>query len=377
MVDQFKFNEVKVFAPASIGNISCGFDVMGVSLGHPGDEIVARRVRQAGIKITKITGENGVLPTSPDKNTAGVAARELLNYLNSDVGIELEIHKKMPLGSGLGSSAASSVGAVVAVNRLLGDPCKTSELLSFAAEGEHVACGTAHLDNVAPSLFGGFVFIRSQQPPDIIELDCPKPLFATVVHPQIEINTEDTRKILRRDISLKKAVTQWGNVGGLVAGLLKGDYGLISRSLEDVIIEPTRSVLIPGFDDVKQAALDAGALGSGISGSGPSIFALSSSEATASSVGDAMQQVGLVLQPHQRSGGQRLQKDRLHHDAITRLPIDTETRLRALCLLEKTRQPNSSRETVWEGKSLANLVVGHSRPVCHGPPRRRVAPVQM
>lgn len=291
MSDRSKFNEVQVFAPASVANVSCGFDVMGFALEYPGDEIIARKTEQPGIQITRITGENGVLPTSPDENTAGVAARELLNHLDSDAGIELEIHKKMPLGSGLGSSAASSVGAVVAVNRLLGSPCSLEELLSFAAEGERVACGTPHLDNVAPSLFGGFVFIRSQQPPDVIDLDCPKPLFATVVHPQLEIKTEDTRKILRRDISLQKAVTQWGNVGGLVAGLLKGDYDLISRSLKDVIIEPIRSVLIPGFDDVKKSALDAGALGSGISGSGPSIFALSSSEATASSVGEAMQQV--------------------------------------------------------------------------------------
>lgn len=290
MDDQFAFDEVRVFAPATVANVSCGFDVMGFSLEQPGDEIVARRSNGSGIEITKVTGENGVLPTSVDKNTAGVAVRELLNHLDSGVGIELEIHKKMPLGSGLGSSAASSVGAVVAVNRLLGSPYTKSELLPFAAEGERVACGTPHLDNVAPSLFGGFVFIRSQQPPDVFELNCPKPLFATVVHPQIEIKTEDTRKILRRDISLQKAVTQWGNVGGLVAGLLKGDYGLISRSLEDVIIEPVRSVLIPGFADVKKAALDAGALGSGISGSGPSIFALSSSRAIASSVGEVMQQ---------------------------------------------------------------------------------------
>lgn len=291
MDDQFAFNEVLVFAPASVANVSCGFDVMGFSLDYPGDEIIARRSEISGIQITDITGEKGVLPTSVDKNTAGVAARELLNHVKSDAGIELEIHKKMPLGSGLGSSAASSVGAVVAVNRLLGSPCTTNELLSFAAVGERVACGTPHLDNVAPSLFGGFVFIRSEQPQDVFELNCPKPLYATVIHPQLEIKTEDTRKILRRNISLQKAVIQWGNVGGLVAGLLKGDYELISRSLEDVIIEPVRSVLIPGFDDVKKAALDAGALGSGISGSGPSIFALSSSEATASSVGEAMQSI--------------------------------------------------------------------------------------
>lgn len=289
MAHHSQLQMVKVFAPATVANVSCGFDVMGFALDYPGDEIIVRRTEIPGIRITDITGEDGMLPMSVDKNTAGVAAQELIEHLGSNVGIEIKIHKKMPLGSGLGSSAASSVGAVVAVNRLLGSPCSKEELLGFAAEGERVACGTPHLDNVAPSLYGGLVFIRSEDPPDVFELDCPKPLFATVVHPHIEIKTEDTRRILRRDVPLQKAVTQWGNVGGLVAGFLKGDYGLISRSLNDVIIEPIRSVLIPGFDEIKQAALNSGALGSGISGSGPSIFALSPDEDTASAVGDAMQ----------------------------------------------------------------------------------------
>lgn len=281
-------NEVRVFASASVANVTCGFDVMGFALNEPGDEIIARRSGNPGVEITRITGDNGILPVSVEKNTAGVAAYALLGKVEMETGIELEIHKKMPLGSGLGSSAASSVGAVVAVNRLLGSPFQPKDLLSFAAEGERIACGTAHLDNVAPSLLGGFVLIRSQDPPDVIELECPEPLFAAVIHPRIEIRTEDTRKILRREVMLSKAVTQWGNVGGLVAGLLKGDYDLISRSLEDVIIEPVRSVLIPGFPEVKQAALDAGALGSGISGSGPSIFALTASKEIARNVAEAM-----------------------------------------------------------------------------------------
>lgn len=281
-------NEVRVFASASVANVTCGFDVMGFALNEPGDEIIARRSGNPGVEITRITGDNGILPVSIEKNTAGVAAYALLGKVEMETGIELEIHKKMPLGSGLGSSAASSVGAVVAVNRLLGSPFQPKDLLSFAAEGERIACGTAHLDNVAPSLLGGFVLIRSQDPPDVIELECPEPLFAAVIHPRIEIRTEDTRKILRREVMLSKAVTQWGNVGGLVAGLLKGDYDLISRSLEDVIIEPVRSVLIPGFPEVKQAALDAGALGSGISGSGPSIFALTASKEIARNVAEAM-----------------------------------------------------------------------------------------
>lgn len=283
-----KLNEVRAFAPASVANVSCGFDVMGFALEQPGDEIVARRCSTPGVQITKITGEGGILPLSPNKNTAGVATQALLKEVGYSEGIELEVHKNMPLGSGLGSSAASSVGAVVAVNRLLGAPFGIKDLLPFAAEGERIACGTAHLDNVAPSLLGGFVFIRSQKELDVIKLESPKPLFATVIHPHIEIRTEDTRKILRRDVSLHKAVKQWGNVGGLVAGLLKGDYQIIARSLQDHIIEPIRSVLIPGFDEVKQAAKEAGALGGGISGSGPSMFALSTNIESAKEIGKAM-----------------------------------------------------------------------------------------
>jgi len=282
--------EVRVFAPASVANMICGFDVMGFALEKPGDEIVARRTGEngGGITVSKVTGDGGVLPVNAQENTAGVSARALLEHLGTKSGIELEIHKKMPLGSGMGSSAASAVGAVIAVNRLVGDPLERKELLEFAAEGERIACGAAHLDNVAPSLLGGIVFIRSQSPPDVFELECPVELFATVIHPKIEIRTEDTRKILRREIPLGKAVTQWGNVGGLVAGLLKGDYGLITRSLEDVIVEPVRSVLIPGFEEVKRAALQEGALGCGISGSGPSVFSLSESEETARSIAKAM-----------------------------------------------------------------------------------------
>jgi homoserine kinase len=280
--------EVCVFAPASTANVNCGFDVMGFSLDEPGDRIVARKTNSKEIKITKITGDRSLLPNSTEKNTAGIAALSLLKRLNYEGGIELEVHKEMPMGSGLGSSAASAVGAVVAVNRLLDSPLSPIELLPFAAEGEKITSGTAHYDNVAPSMIGGFVLIRSQNPLDIIKLDCPVPLFATVVHPHIEIQTKDTRKLLRREVSLRKAVIQWGNVGGLVAGILKGDYELISNSLCDVIIEPIRSLLIPGFEDVKTAAGEAGALGSGISGSGPSVFALSSTEEAAQKAGAEM-----------------------------------------------------------------------------------------
>ncbi len=284
----FKFSEVRVFAPASVANVSCGFDVMGFALGAPGDEIVVRSTNSKDVTIAAITGDEGVLPAKAEKNTASVAVRALLDHLNIDAGIEIEVHKQMPLGSGLGSSAASSAGAVLAANHMLGSPLSRNELLPFAAEGERVACGTAHYDNVGPSLLGGFVFIRSSDPADIFNLPFPEKLHAAVVHPQIEIKTEDTRKILRKDISLEQAVIQWGNVGGLVAGFMNKDLDLISRSMKDVIIEPVRSVLIPGYDSVKEAALDAGAVGAGIAGSGPSIFALTADRDTAEAVLKAM-----------------------------------------------------------------------------------------
>jgi len=285
------FSEVRVFAPASVANVGCGFDVLGFAIHEPGDEIVARVRDEAGVAITAIHGDGGKLPLNIDKNTAGVAATAMLQDLSDDIsfGIELELHKKMPLGSGLGSSAASSVAAVVAVNRLLGDPFDRKDLLKYAVEGERVACGAAHADNAAASLLGGFVFIRSNHPIDVIPIDYPDGLHCTVIHPQIVIRTEDTRKILRKQILLARAVAQWGNVGALVAGLMKGDYDLIGRSLHDEIIEPIRSVLIPGFNQMKSAAMDAGALGCSISGSGPSVFALSTSNEEAEKIGAAMQ----------------------------------------------------------------------------------------
>lgn len=292
-MNENNYEKVRAFAPASVANVGCGFDVLGFAIDDPGDEVVAELAEQAGIEILSVDGDEGRLPLETDRNTAGVAVRELLKELKADkeIGINLRIYKKMPLGSGLGSSAASSVAAVVAVNHLLGDPFSTKELLSFAVEAERVASGTPHADNVAASLFGGFILVRSNDPLDVISLDTPEKLHCTVIHPRIEIRTEDTRKILRQRIPLAKAVIQWGNVGGLIAGLLKSDYELIGRSLHDEIVEPIRSVLIPGYDDLKQAALKAGALGCSISGSGPSVFALSTSKKQAREVGKAMSQV--------------------------------------------------------------------------------------
>ncbi|WP_339724980.1 homoserine kinase [Maribacter stanieri] len=282
-------NEIKVFCPATVANVSCGFDVLGVALDSVGDEMIIRKVPQKGIKITKLTGQD--LPKKTLNNVAGVAGNAFLLASDYDGGFEIEINKKIKPGSGIGSSAASSAGAVWAMNHLLGNPFSKTELVKFAMEGERLASDVAHADNVAPALFGGFTLVRSYSPLDIISIPAPTELYVTIIHPQIEIKTSDSRKILKTTISMETGIKQWGNVGGLVAGLFKEDYELIGRSLEDHIVEPIRSILIPGFDEVKKVSIEAGALGSGISGSGPSIFAFSKGNETALKVGNAMKSV--------------------------------------------------------------------------------------
>lgn len=282
-------NEIKVFCPATIANISCGFDVLGVALDSVGDEMLVRKSSEKGIRITKIEGQE--LPLDTKKNVAGVAGLALLNAVGYKEGFEIEIYKKIKPGSGIGSSAASSAGAVWAINKLLDTPFTKLELVKFAMEGEKLASQVAHADNVAPAIYGGFTLVRSYNPLDIVAINSPKQLFATVIHPQIEIKTADSRKILKTTISLENGIKQWGNLGGLVAGLFTEDYDLIGRSLEDHIIEPLRSILIPGFDEVKYRAVKSGALGCGISGSGPSIFALSKGEETAQKVAETMKEV--------------------------------------------------------------------------------------
>ena len=282
---------IRAFAPATCANVACGFDVLGFAVENPGDEVKITLNDSKKVTIKSITGDDGFLPLDADLNTVSLVIKEYLKHLDSDQGVEIELTKKMPLKSGLGSSAASSVVGVYALNELLGKPLPVEELLPFAMEGERLACGSAHADNVAPALLGGFVLVRSYTPLDVVKIPTPENLWATIIHPQIEVKTKDARSILRQQIDLKDAVIQWGNVGGLVAGLLMKDYSLIGRSLQDVVAEPVRSILIPGFYEVKAAALKAGALGSSISGSGPSIFALSQDEATAHKIGEAMKAV--------------------------------------------------------------------------------------
>lgn len=284
-------SSIKVFAPATVANVVCGFDVLGFALHNPGDEVIMRKTNNPGVVIKTITGDNGRLPLDPEKNTVGVSVLNYLKHINSAHGVEIELIKNMPLGSGLGSSSASTVAGVFAVNELFGNPLKREELLPFAMEGERLACGSAHADNVAPSLLGGFVLVRSYAPLDVVKLPTPQDFYCSIVHPHIEVQTKDARQILPKQIFLKDAVTQWGNVAGLVAGLYQSDFDLIGRSLKDVIVEPVRSILIPGFMQVKEAALSAGAIGGGISGSGPSIFALSKGKETAEKVTMAMKSV--------------------------------------------------------------------------------------
>ena len=284
-------NSVKAFAPATVANVSCGFDIFGFAIQEPGDTVELYERDEPGVVITEITGDEGRLPRQAEKNSVTVVMLALLKHLGiKDLGCEVVLRKNMPLGSGMGSSAASAVAGVVAMNELLGNPLSRKELLPFAMEGERIASGSAHADNVGPSLLGGFVVIRSYNPLDIFTIPVPDDLYCTLVHPDIEINTKDARFILRNEVSLKNTIAQMGNVAGLVAGLMKADYDLISRSMVDVIIEPVRSILIPEFKDVKQAAISNGALGCSISGAGPSMFALSRGIENAQNAGKAMQE---------------------------------------------------------------------------------------
>ncbi|MDQ2658325.1 MAG: homoserine kinase [Bacteroidota bacterium] len=276
---------IRAFAPATVANVSCGFDVFGFAVEEPGDEVILTLSETPGVRMIRIEGDEGRLPLEAEKNTAGVAVIAYLQALGSAQGVDIVLKKNLPLGSGMGSSAASSVAALVGINELMGNRFEKKDLLPFAMEAERIACGSAHADNVAPSLLGGFILVRGYDPLDVVHIPTPEDLYCTLIHPHLELNTQDSRQVLRMNISLKDAVIQWGNIAGLVAGLMKPDYGLISRSLKDVIAEPIRAMLIPGFDRIKGKALENGALGSGISGSGPTIFALSTDKAIATKVG--------------------------------------------------------------------------------------------
>jgi homoserine kinase len=280
---------IAVYAPGSVSNVACGFDVLGFALDEPGDIVVAEPRDGSGVSITAIDGDDGRLTTDPLKNTASAAVLALLRRLETTRGIALTIHKGLPLASGIGSSGASAVAAVVAANELLGRPAPMTMLLECAMAGEQAGCGAIHPDNVSPSLFGGFTLARSAQPPDIVRLPVPDGLACAVLHPKMEIETGAARKLLGDQVSLTDATRQWANLGGLVAALYTSDLELLSRSLVDTIAEPKRASLVPGLARIKSAAAEAGALGCSLSGSGPSVFALAASLDLARAAGDAMQ----------------------------------------------------------------------------------------
>ncbi len=279
---EIMLDEIKVFAPATVANVGCAFDILGFALHNIGDEMIFRKTEKPGITI--ISKGLGNLPTEPEKNVAGVVVIEMLKDKNMQFGVEIEINKLINPGSGMGSSAASASGAAFGINKLFGWNYNSHELVHFAMQGEKLASGAEHADNVAPAITGKFALIRGYNPLDMIEIDSPNDLYCTIIHPQIEIKTIEARKILPKEIALKNAVIQWGNVAGLISGLYKSDYKLIGRSMNDIIIEPVRAALIPDFYKLKNAAVEAGALGCSIAGSGPAVFAFSKGETIAKAV---------------------------------------------------------------------------------------------
>ncbi len=281
--------KIRAFAPATVANVCCGFDVLGFAVDFPGDEVVLTLNDSGEVTMSKIEGDGGRLPIDASKNTAAVAVQSFLHGIGKVQGVAIELYKNLPLGSGMGSSAASGVASLVAINHLMGNPLTREQLVVHAMEAERIACGSAHADNVAPCLMGGFVLVRDYHPLDVIKIPATKNLYATLVHPHIELKTSDSRRVLKTVVNLKDAIAQTGNIAGLMIGLSTEDYSLISRSLKDTIAEPIRSAFIPGFDSVKNSAQKAGALGCGISGSGPTMFALSIDQNTASRAGEAMQ----------------------------------------------------------------------------------------
>jgi homoserine kinase len=294
--------KIKVSAPATVANVCCGFDILGFAVDTPCDEVILTMTDTSGVIMKSITGDGGRLPLDSKKNTASVAVQSYLNAVNEVANVEIELIKNLPLGSGMGSSAASAVAALVGINELFGNRLTRQELVTHAMEAERIACGSAHADNVAPSLLGGFVLVRGYQPLDVVRVPVKAKLFCTLVHPHLELKTEDSRRVLKPTISLKDAITQSGNTAGLMVGLMSADYELISRSLHDVIAEPIRSVFIPGFNEARDLCMSVGALGCGISGSGPTLFALSKDEQIALRAGEKLKQhfhsYGLVSDIH-------------------------------------------------------------------------------
>ncbi|MBM4161344.1 MAG: homoserine kinase [Ignavibacteria bacterium] len=282
-----KARSVKTFAPATISNIGPGFDVLGIAINRPGDSVLAGRRRESGVSLTVKTNYPNV-PLDARRNVAGHVASLMVEEFKLPFGVDLVLYKRMPIGSGLGSSAASGVASALAVNALLPKPISKPDLLPFVLEGERLACGAPHADNAAPSLLGGACLIRSYNPLDVVSIPTVSSIIWVVVHPCLTVETRKARSVLPKTVPLRSAVHQWGNVGGLTVGLATGNARLVGKCIEDIIIEPRRARLIPGFRAVKDAALHAGALGCSISGSGPSVFSVASSPRAARAIATAM-----------------------------------------------------------------------------------------
>ena len=280
---------ISIFAPATVANVGCGFDIFGFCLHDLGDQVNLTVTDKPGVKIKTITGDGGKLPREAHKNTAGVSVAAMLEYLQADFGVEIEVHKKMPISSGLGSSAASAVASVFALNCLLKTTLKREILLKFAIEGEKIASGNiVHLDNIGACLYGGFILARSNNPIDIISIPTPADLICTIVHPNVEIITQEARNLIKKTIALSDAVVQWGNIAATVKALITSDYDLLGRSMTDVVAEPVRAKLIPYFHDLKKLAGQYGAIGCSIAGSGPSLFSFSHNAVAGERIGRAM-----------------------------------------------------------------------------------------
>jgi homoserine kinase len=280
-----KYTYSRVFAPATVANVGPGFDIFGLALEQPGDEVEVMVRNTPGLDIIEITGDQGILPADVTNNTATVAINSFMQDVDLNFGFDIKLHKKMPVGSGLGSSAASAVAGVVAVNSIFERPHSREALLKYVVEGERITSGgSVHLDNVAACLYGGFILVRSKDPADIISVPVKKELVCTVIHPRIEIKTSESRKMLKRETSIETAVMQWGNIAGMVSAFYRNDMDLLGRSLQDVIAEPVRSILIPHFNEMKKLSMQCGAIGFGISGSGPSVFALCASKTVAGKI---------------------------------------------------------------------------------------------
>ncbi|HEY1025099.1 MAG TPA: homoserine kinase [Sphingobacteriaceae bacterium] len=281
---------IKVFAPATVANVVCGYDILGFAVDEPGDDVVMRRTAVRGVSVKRITGDGGRLPLDPAMNTVSVSVQHYLEAIGApDAGVEIELHKGMPVGSGLGSSSASTVAGLYAINQLMGGRLPAEKLLPFAMKGEEAACGSGHADNVAPALLGGLVLIRSYDPLDVIRLPVPSALYCAIVFPEVDVPTREARLMIKNKVDLRDAVRQWGNIAGLISGLFMDDIDLVGRSMHDVVAEPARAILIPGFYKMREIALAGGAVSFGISGSGPSVFSFVRDKDTAERITNMLQ----------------------------------------------------------------------------------------